>query len=162
MVKDAWNRWEICTILAVIVAVMAPGCCPPNCPPTVIAPPVGGWNDLLEKGEYGALIEATSAASKNRDGDYYAEANLYNGLAQLGRGEDLKAALERLDTAEQLSADLATLDPTVELTLLYRGKMVVHARLGDPEAARKYLALAIQTSPGLEQEIHQEFEDALR
>jgi tetratricopeptide (TPR) repeat protein len=155
-------QWRTVAGLALIVVAVASGCCPPYCPPTPIVPPTDDWNNLLDAGDYDTLIEQTSAASDNRADAYHAEANLYNGLALIGHGEDPKAALERLDTAERFSDELTSVDATLELTLLYRGKMIALARLGELEAAREYLALAIETSPDLEKEIQQEFEDAVR
>lgn len=109
------------------------------------------------------MIEGASpVVEAGPEADYYAEANLYSGLAELGRSGDLEVALNYLSEAERLSNQLTTIDSTYELTLLYRGLMVVYAKLGDIDAAGMYLELAIELSPDQQEEIRKEFEDAIQ
>ena len=154
---NLWGRLLLMLLTGLILA----GCCPPNCPvtPTVVQQ----WDDAIQQGDYAQVLEeATKIIEQGPEAEFYAEANLYAGVAEVKREGDLDLALSYLDTAEALSDQLTTIDPTYELTLLYRGKMVIFAKFGDIETATKYLELAVELSPELEAEIRQEFEDALQ
>ena len=141
--------------------ILLVGCCPPNCPPTPLM--VDQWDNLYQEGAYENLLQETSLIlEQGPDGEFFAEANLYAGLAELKLKGDPELALSYLDEAEKRSSELISLDQTYELTLLFRGKMVALVYLGDLKSARIYRQMAVDMSPELEDEINKEFEDALR
>ena len=144
-----------------LVALVLSACCPPDCPPgpTNLA---AQWDQQYEEQKYDTVIEQTSQViEKGESADYYAEARLYRGLAQLRLGQALEAARTDLDIAEQSVDQLTSVDKTREQVLLYRGQMVVRARLGDIEAAQKYRDRAIEIAPEQKDDILKEFENAV-
>lgn len=131
----------------------------PVTPPPAPSPVV--WQMDLDQGQYDRVIEGTSQVIAEGEGaEYYAEARLYRGLAELARGGDLRAVEADLDTAEKLIHELTTVDKTQEQALLLRGQMTIRARLGDIGAAENYRDQAIELAPDQREAILEEFERA--
>ena len=121
------------------------------------------YQKSLDQKEYKLIIEQTSrviAAGENTQ--FYAEARLYRGLARLGLGEDPKAVRDDLDIAEKFIDQLTNVDKTQEQLLLFRGQMVVRAKLGDRPAAEQYRDQAIKLAPDQQKAIQGQFENAFK
>jgi tetratricopeptide (TPR) repeat protein len=144
--------------LVLVGGIVLVSCCPPYCPPT---PEI--WDNFYQEGNYKTVIEqASQVVEAGPETEFYAEAVLYLGLAELRRdGGDLEVTLDYLSEAERLVDDLTTIDAKYERPLLYRGLMVTYAKLGDIDKAEMYLELAIEEVPAQREEILQEFKDAI-
>ena len=116
------------------------------------------WQDLLAQECYDALI--SEAGSVLPGENYFAEAQLYIGFAQLAEGAAPTDSVLYLHFAEQNLPELTTVDPSRELLLLYRGQMIIYGRLADDydrddlrAKAEDYLAKAVSVAPPSEVEL---------
>jgi len=152
-------RLALITVL-VFAGVLAGACdrCPPNC-----LTPVHFWLASLEQGSYATVTEETTKViDEGEQAEFYAEARLYRGLAQLRADKDPGSALADLRIAEELIDRLKTIDPTREQVLLYRGLMVALARLGQIDEAAGYRDQAVELAPEQQEAIFKEFEENVR
>ena len=142
------TRRMVLLVFFAISGLLQARCCPPYCAnpltPTTL-------DQFLTEGSYDEIITGTTAIiEQGEDAQYYADALLYYGLAQM-RMANVEEAAHYLDMAEQYSDQFTNGD--YELGRLYQGKMIVSAQLGDLDAAIHYRDMAIQFAPELEEEI---------
>ncbi len=109
----------------------------------------GNFQQVIEEADYLVNMGPSSV--------HYAEARLYRGLAELCKEGNAELAKANLAVAEDLSANLRTIDQEYELTLLYRGQMVVNLHFGDITTAERYYKQALQLSPDMQEVIVQEY-----
>ncbi len=170
-----------------IILALLGGLASINCDPGPVAPegpttvaqapteeptPAGGaqssgepaaYQKSLDQGDYKLIVDQTSRVIAAGEGTkFYAEARLYRGLARLRLGDDPKAARDDLDAAEKSIDQLTSVDKTQEQLLLFRGQMVVRAKLGDKLAAEQYRVQAIKLAPDQQNAIQSEFENAFK
>lgn len=163
--------WVFVAITLISLALTASQCNPTSTPP----PPGGSgglakgpdgpptqppeWQDLLvNQKNYDQIIQGTTEViNAGEEAEYYTEARLYRGLAELARGSDPQVAQADLDIAERFKDQLVTVDPTQEQALLSRSLMIIHTLQGQIEEAERYKAQAIELTPGQRSIIEVEF-----
>lgn len=161
MIKFA-NHLYVVSIM--FFSVLLSACCPPYCPISEPYLPLQPeeWDEYYQSENYDALYDgASSIVDEGEASEYYAEALLYSGLAELNRGGDVEVALDHFNEAEERIEQLESLDLQYEITLLYRGQMRAYGIIGDFEMSEIYLEKATGVSPELEDEIWMEYEDVI-
>ncbi|MBN2502869.1 MAG: hypothetical protein JXB38_18965 [Anaerolineales bacterium] len=119
---------------------------------------VQSLDNAYQKGNFQQVIEeADYLVNMGPSSTQYAEARLYRGLAELCKEGNTELAKANLAVAEDLSTSLGTINQEYELTLLYRGQMVVNLHFGDMTAAERYYKQALQLSPDMQEVIIQEY-----
>ncbi len=160
---DRFTPARIAAFLLVFLLVGVAACTPPGPPPTgtgpggptAVPPPNGPqpngppndvmlWQTELRDGNYGAVIEQTSAALAAYPEN--TEAALYRGLAELASGNP-DAARQDLQMAEAQAVAFPSERTSEDQLLLYRGLMIVTAQRGEPETAQMYYSKAVDLAP---------------
>ena len=143
------------TPVATITPEPVPGCTPDVVGADGCAPPAPTYNSELLKGEYVDVINATGSviesAKKDSSEPGVTDAFLYRGLAELLQSRDttdLRAAEADLLAAYKLKDSFLSIYSSQEKVLLYRGLMVVSAKLGRPkDVVQKYHDAAVALAP---------------
>lgn len=123
---------------------------PPLTPTPPVIPDEIQWMELLERGRYDELIDATSGAittSPEAPAPY-----LFRGDAYFAKG-DYRQAERDYRQAAKLAPNLAE---------AYRGLWRVSLVLGRAEEAEKYYERAIELNPDLKAEMDRELPNLLR
>lgn len=129
----------------------------PPCPPSPTNA-VAQWRDDLKAGDSEQVLASTTETiDAGEEAEFYAEAFLFRGVAQLVLGEN-DASLEDLLQAEERQDQLITIDAAGETLLLYRALMVVYARLDDMDTAGMYQGMALELAPDMESVIQRELD----
>ena len=141
-------------VLIALVGILASACSAAD--PTPYS--VHSLDNAYQQGNFMQVIqEADYLVNLGPSHTQYAEARLYRGLAELCKEGDTELAEANLSVAEGLSTSLETIDQGYELTLLYRGQMVVKLHQGNIPAAEEYYKQALQLSPDMQDVIMQEY-----
>ena len=141
-------------VLIALVGILASACSATE--PTPYS--VHSLDNAYQEGNFKQVIqEADYLVNLGPSSTQYAEARLYRGLAELCKEGNTELAKANLAVAEGLSSNLETIDQDYELTLLYRGQMVVNLHTGNIPAAEQYYKQALQLSPDMQEVIMQEY-----
>ena len=105
------------------------------------------WPALFEREAFDELIAETEAVIAQGEGaGFYAEAQLFRGLAELGKEGDTKVAQTHLKIADENSAQFTTATQKLLLT----GKTILEAKLGETaefELHGNQILKQLETSP---------------
>lgn len=142
------HHWGIVILVLIFSGLTLAGCCPPNCPIPLLPT---SWDESLTSGEYQTIIDETQGIiEQGEEAEFYADALLYRGMAELRTG-NIEEASRYLDMAEQYSEKFT--NGNYELGRLYQGKMIVSAVFGDIDLAMMFRDRAIEYAPDLRDEI---------